>query len=45
MSLSGLAAGIIVDNFGYSAGFLSLGAVALVALIVFASAMPETAEP
>ena len=43
-SLSGLAAGIIVDNFGYSAGFLSLGAVALVALIVFASAMPETAE-
>ncbi len=43
-SLSGLAAGVIVDNFGYSAGFLSLGAVALVAVIVFASAMPETAE-
>jgi MFS family permease len=31
-SLSGLATGIIVDSFGYSAGFLSLGAVALVAL-------------
>jgi MFS family permease len=43
-SLSGLASGIIVDNFGYSAGFLSLGAVAFLALIVFAVAMPETAE-
>jgi MFS family permease len=43
-SLSGLASGIIVDNFGYSAGFLSLGAVAFLALIVFAIAMPETAE-
>jgi MFS family permease len=43
-SLSGLAAGVIVDHFGYSAGFLTLGAAALVALIVFAIAMPETAE-
>jgi MFS family permease len=38
-SLSGLAAGVIVDHFGYSAGFLTLGAAALVALIVFAIAM------
>jgi MFS family permease len=44
-SLSGLAAGIIVDRFGYSATFLALGASALVALIVFALWMPETAEP
>jgi MFS family permease len=43
-SLSGLAAGVIVDHFGYSAGFLTLGAAALVALIVFVIAMPETAE-
>ena len=44
-SLSGLAAGEIVDHFGYSAAFLTLGAAALVALIVFALGMPETAEP
>jgi MFS family permease len=43
-SLSGLAAGVIVDHFGYSATFLTLGAVALVAVIVFAIWMPETAE-
>jgi MFS family permease len=43
-SLSGLASGVIVDHFGYSAGFLTLGAAALVAFIVFAIAMPETAE-
>ena len=43
-SLSGLASGVIVDHFGYSAGFLTLGTAALVALIVFAVAMPETAE-
>jgi MFS family permease len=43
-SLSGLASGVIVDRFGYSAGFLTLGAAALVAFIVFATAMPETAE-
>jgi MFS family permease len=43
-SLSGLAAGVIVDHFGYSAAFLGSGAAALVALIVFALAMPETAE-
>jgi MFS family permease len=44
-SLSGLGAGVIVDHFGYSATFLTLGAAALVAVIVFALGMPETAEP
>jgi MFS family permease len=44
-SLSGLAAGEIVDHFGYSATFLALGAAALVAFIVFFLQMPETAEP
>jgi len=44
-SLSGLAAGVIVDQFGYSAAFLALGAAAGVALIVFALRMPETAGP
>ena len=44
-SLSGLAAGVIVDHLGYSAAFLTLGAAAGVALIVFALEMPETAEP
>jgi MFS family permease len=42
-SLSGLAAGEIVDHFGYGVAFLALGVVALVAAIVFALAMPETA--
>ncbi len=44
-SLSGLAAGVIVDHFGYSATYLALGGAASVALIVFALCMPETAEP
>jgi MFS family permease len=43
-SLSGLAAGIIVDHFGYSAAFLAAGAVATMALAVFVLWMPETAE-
>ena len=43
-SLSGLGAGEIVDHFGYSAAFLSLGAAAAVALVVFAIWMPETAD-
>jgi MFS family permease len=43
-SLSGLGAGVVVDHFGYSATFLALGAAALVAVIVFAIWMPETAE-
>jgi MFS family permease len=42
-SLSGLAAGVIVDHFGYSAAFLAAGAVAVVGLTVFALRMPETA--
>jgi MFS family permease len=41
-SLSGLAAGEIVDHFGYNAAFLTSGAAAFVALIVFAIGMPET---
>jgi MFS family permease len=44
-SLSGLAAGVAVDHFGYTAAFLALGAAAAVALIAFAVGMPETAEP
>jgi MFS family permease len=44
-SLSGLAAGVIVDHFGYGAAFLAAGATAAVALAVFALWMPETAEP
>jgi MFS family permease len=43
-SLSGLAAGEVVDHFGYTVAFLTLGAAALVAAIVFALGMPETAE-
>ena len=43
-SLSGLAAGVIVDHFGYSAAFLAAGAAALAAMVVFALGMPETAD-
>jgi MFS family permease len=43
-SSSGLAAGLIVDHFGYSAAFLAAGAAAAVALAIFALQMPETAE-
>jgi MFS family permease len=43
-SLSGLIAGVIVDHFGYSVTFLTLGAAAAVALVVFAIGMPETAN-
>jgi MFS family permease len=43
-SLSGLAAGVIVDRFGYSAAFLAAGGAALVAFVVFALGMAETAE-
>ena len=42
-SLSGLAAGVIVDHFGYSAGFLTFGAAAYAALAALVLAMPETA--
>jgi MFS family permease len=43
-SLSGLAAGVIVDHFGYRPAFLAAGGTALVALMIFALEMPETAE-
>jgi MFS family permease len=43
-SLSGLVAGEIVDHFGYSAAFGTLGMVALVALAAFFFGMPETAH-
>lgn len=41
-SLSGLAAGVTVDRFGYTPAFLGLGAVASVAFIALAAAFPET---
>jgi MFS family permease len=43
-SLSGLAAGVIVDRYGYTVTFLALGAIAAVALVVFAIGMQETAS-
>jgi MFS family permease len=39
---SGVVAGLIVDHFGYSAGFLALGSVALAALTTLIIFMPET---
>lgn len=42
-SVSGLAAGAVVDGCGYAAAFLSLAGVASAALAVLALAMPETA--
>ncbi len=42
-SLSGLVAGVVVDHFGYSAVFLTSGAVACAALATLFLAMPETA--
>jgi predicted MFS family arabinose efflux permease len=35
----------MVDHFGYSASFLSLGAAAAVAFLVFLGFMPETRDP
>jgi MFS family permease len=43
-SLSGLAAGVIVDHFGYSAAFVAFGAAAGVALAALVVAMPETRQ-
>ena len=43
-SLSGLAAGVIVDHFGYSAAFLTFGSAACAALAALFLAMPETAS-
>ena len=42
-SFSGLAAGEIVDHYGYTAAFLGSGASAAVALCVLIFVMPETA--
>lgn len=42
-SLSGLAAGVIVDHLGYSTAFLTFGTAACVALAALFFAMPETA--
>lgn len=43
-ALSGLAAGLIVDNAGYTPAFLALGAAAAAAFVIFAIGMPETAD-
>ena len=43
-SLSGLAAGIVVDHFGYSAAFLTSGAAACVAFAALFLVMPETSQ-
>ena len=43
-SVSKLATGEVVDHLSYSAAFLTLGAVALAAVTVFAVAMPEPAN-
>jgi len=43
-SLSGLAAGLIVDHFGYDAAFVTSAGIALLALVVLGLAMPETVE-
>lgn len=43
-SLSALAAGEMVDHFGYSVSFLALGAGAAIALLVFFWFMPETRD-
>jgi MFS family permease len=43
-SLSGLAAGMVVDHFGYSPTFLATGGAAAVALGVCLFLMPETAS-
>jgi MFS family permease len=43
-SISALAAGVVVDHFGYAVSFLALGAAAAVAFFVFFVFMPETRE-
>ena len=42
--MSMLLAGLIVEYAGYQAAFLSLSAVAAVALLIFWALMPETKE-
>lgn len=41
-SISALAAGIVVDHFGYSVSFFALGGAAAIAFLVFFALMPET---
>ena len=43
-SVSALAAGVVVDHFGYSVSFLPLGAAAALAFLVFFGFMPETRD-
>ena len=43
-SISALAAGVVVDHFGYSVSFLALGAAAAIAFLVFFCFMPETRD-
>jgi MFS family permease len=43
-SVSPTLSGLIVDHFGYAAGFLSLAGEGLVALVVLAFFLPETKE-
>ena len=43
-SISALAAGVVVDHFGYSVSFLALGAAAAIAFVVFFCFMPETRD-
>ena len=43
-SVSALAAGVVVDHFGYSVSFLALGAAAAIAFFVFFVFMPETRD-
>ena len=41
-AISALAAGVVVDRFGYAVSFLALGGAAAVAFLVFFGFMPET---
>ena len=43
-SISALAAGEVMDHFGYSASFLFLAAAAALAFFVFFALMPETRD-
>lgn len=43
-ALSNLAAGYVVNEWGYQAGFVALAIIALFALFIFAWRMPETSE-